>query len=163
MNKQGKLEASQVVFSKSELTSLGSFILKIFSMFKLVQMKEEGKVVHVNNLTVINLILIWVGPLHEATLTIVLLCFQVCSYSYMIWIHFLTYNWQIIKWLRRLRKCLIISLLILIRKINLFTLNKYKIKYFTKNSLQQLWICFTVVATFEYYCTSFSEILINMN
>lgn len=80
LNKQGKLEASQAIFNKSELTLLGLFILKVFSMFKLVQMKEDGKVVQVNNLTVINLILIWVGPLHEATLTIVLLCLQiVCS------------------------------------------------------------------------------------
>uniref|UniRef100_A0A1B6CB88 UDP-N-acetylglucosamine--dolichyl-phosphate N-acetylglucosaminephosphotransferase n=2 Tax=Clastoptera arizonana TaxID=38151 RepID=A0A1B6CB88_9HEMI len=77
LNKSGQLEASQAQFSAREVSYLGLLIVKIFSLFKLAKLKEGGKIYQVNNLTLINLILIWFGPLHEATLTTALLCIQV--------------------------------------------------------------------------------------
>ena len=73
---------SYAEFYPSELTTLGAAILKLLSMLRLVSMETipsgEGKgKVRVNNLTLINFVLMCIGPVHEATLTTIMLGIQV--------------------------------------------------------------------------------------
>ncbi|XP_075226071.1 alg7 dolichyl-phosphate N-acetylglucosaminephosphotransferase [Lycorma delicatula] len=77
LNKDGQLEASKFYVSDDELSFIARFILKIFSMFRLIDFKTEKKVYEINNMTLINFLLIWFGPTHEAKLTTVLLIVQV--------------------------------------------------------------------------------------
>lgn len=65
--------------------------LKLFSFFKLIHIEEKGdENIKCNNLTLINLCLILMGPTNEKTLTIILLGIQV-SFSHDI-ILYLTLN-----------------------------------------------------------------------
>ncbi|KAG8225971.1 hypothetical protein J437_LFUL006200 [Ladona fulva] len=82
--KTDKLEISLSTFKRTDLNWLGSTILKIFSTFKLVHLKEyvgENKeYMECNNLTLINFVLLWRGPTHEKKLSQILLFIQViCS------------------------------------------------------------------------------------
>ncbi|XP_064397262.1 UDP-N-acetylglucosamine--dolichyl-phosphate N-acetylglucosaminephosphotransferase-like [Halichondria panicea] len=77
-----KLGMSYAEFHSSELSILGAAILKLLSMLKLVSMETiksgEGKgKIRVNNLTLINFVLMCIGPVHEATLTTIMLGIQV--------------------------------------------------------------------------------------
>ncbi|KAG1687710.1 UDP-N-acetylglucosamine--dolichyl-phosphate N-acetylglucosaminephosphotransferase [Nymphon striatum] len=72
-------------FKKSELPKTGKFILVVLKMFKVVvyneEIGEDGEYAECSNLTLINLILLIFGPLHERTLTTILLVIQVfCSF-----------------------------------------------------------------------------------
>lgn len=77
-----KLGMSYAVFRLADISSLGVIILKLLSMLRLVTMEtiqtgeDKGKV-RVNNLTLINFVLKVIGPVHEATLTTVMLALQV--------------------------------------------------------------------------------------
>lgn len=77
LNKSGLLEASTASFNTTELTSLGVVALTVLDTLRLARVNWGDKVTEVNNLTLINFVLIWAGPLHEATLTSVLLTIQV--------------------------------------------------------------------------------------
>ncbi|KAL4219725.1 UDP-N-acetylglucosamine--dolichyl-phosphate N-acetylglucosaminephosphotransferase [Mactra antiquata] len=71
-------------FKTSELKPLGKLCLYIFKFFRVVHVKENtgesGLYIECNNFTLINLLLKFLGPLHERTLVIVLLSLQVfCS------------------------------------------------------------------------------------
>ncbi|KAF6210603.1 hypothetical protein GE061_013709 [Apolygus lucorum] len=81
MNKiSGLLEASKFECKEDELTSLGRLILDVAGKLSLVQLSRKDGVISGNNLTIINFVLVKVGPLHEAHLTSVLLTIQVlCS------------------------------------------------------------------------------------
>jgi len=76
---------SMAVFKEEELKVLGDICLRIFSLFGLTRVKrfsgdDEVQMVECNNLTLINLILKMFGPMHERTLTLVLLTIQIfCS------------------------------------------------------------------------------------
>jgi len=77
-------EMSSVIFKLSELKLTGRFVLKLFTLLKIVKYqiltKDGQEYIEINNLTLINFILYVCGPLHEQTLTVVLLLFQiVCS------------------------------------------------------------------------------------
>lgn len=78
-------EMSCVTFKASAMKPiLGHLAFRIFEVLRLIQVKKFTKdgeeYIECNNLTLINLILRVCGPLHERTLTIILLCFQVfCS------------------------------------------------------------------------------------
>jgi len=80
-----KVNMSMAVFKEEELKFLGDICLRIFSLFGLTHVKrfsgDDGvKMVECNNLTLINLILKMFGPMHERTLTLVLLAIQIfCS------------------------------------------------------------------------------------
>jgi UDP-N-acetylglucosamine--dolichyl-phosphate N-acetylglucosaminephosphotransferase len=83
-----KVNMSKAVFPKSDLKLLGSFLLYLFSSLRLSTVRnyqveeDEGRVVEMvecNNLTLINFLLKLTGPLHEETLTIILLGIQVAS------------------------------------------------------------------------------------
>uniref|UniRef100_A0A1B6F1B3 UDP-N-acetylglucosamine--dolichyl-phosphate N-acetylglucosaminephosphotransferase n=1 Tax=Cuerna arida TaxID=1464854 RepID=A0A1B6F1B3_9HEMI len=77
LNKSGVLEASVASFNTSELSSLGVAILTVLNTLRLARVKWGPNVTSVNNLTLINFVLILCGPMHEASLTTVLLAFQV--------------------------------------------------------------------------------------
>lgn len=77
-------EMSTVIFKSSDMKTLGKIALYIFKGLKLVTVRQFDKdgqdYIECNNLTIINLTLRIFGPLHERTLTIVLLLLQiVCS------------------------------------------------------------------------------------
>lgn len=68
---------SLTVFRYSEINVLGRFILKIFKIFRLIHVQEKDGYVVTNNFTLINLVLFYLGPLHEAKLTTILVGIQV--------------------------------------------------------------------------------------
>ena len=77
-------EMSMTEFKKSDMKFLGRCALNLFAILKLVtkeEIKRDGEDrIRCNNLTLINFVLHLCGPLHERTLTIVILCFQIfCS------------------------------------------------------------------------------------
>lgn len=74
------LESSRTIINKSELNMLNKLILQILTFLKLIDRKEDSDCININNLTLINLMLIKFGPMHEQKLTILLLVFQIfCS------------------------------------------------------------------------------------
>ncbi|XP_063980710.1 UDP-N-acetylglucosamine--dolichyl-phosphate N-acetylglucosaminephosphotransferase isoform X2 [Diachasmimorpha longicaudata] len=76
----GKLDPSVTVFKKSELNFIGRFVMNIFRLLKIVKWSEdENGVVTCNNLTLINFVLIVIGPTTEPQLTKILLIIQMAS------------------------------------------------------------------------------------
>lgn len=76
-SKKDKLEMSVTVFKYSEINVLGRFILQLFRIFRLIHWQEKDDYVITNNFTLINLVLLYLGPLHEAKLTTILVSIQV--------------------------------------------------------------------------------------
>ncbi|XP_057672608.1 UDP-N-acetylglucosamine--dolichyl-phosphate N-acetylglucosaminephosphotransferase isoform X2 [Diorhabda carinulata] len=76
-SKIDRMEISTTIFRYSELNILGKFIISLFRIFKLIRWQEKDGVVVTNNLTLINLVLLYCGPLHEAKLTAILICIQI--------------------------------------------------------------------------------------
>ena len=73
---------SMARFPPSSLTSLGSLALSLLSSLGLVHVRREQgegqqELIECNNLTLINFTLKLLGPMHERTLTTVMLLFQV--------------------------------------------------------------------------------------
>ena len=79
--KEDKLCNSFAEIEPSELGPLGTLILWPVESFRLARVeRSKGSKVCVSNLTIINYALFVFGPMHEATLTSVLLVFQAtCS------------------------------------------------------------------------------------
>ncbi|XP_055963462.1 UDP-N-acetylglucosamine--dolichyl-phosphate N-acetylglucosaminephosphotransferase [Sorex fumeus] len=77
----GKLEMSYSKFKTKSLSSLGTFILKVAESLRLVTVRhgenEDGAYTECNNLTLINLLLKVLGPMHERNLTVFLLLVQI--------------------------------------------------------------------------------------
>jgi UDP-N-acetylglucosamine--dolichyl-phosphate N-acetylglucosaminephosphotransferase len=73
----GLMEPSTVTFEKPLLKPVQD-VMKLLHAVKLLKIKtdEEGRVVESSNLTLINLWLIWTGPVREDTLVIGLVTFQ---------------------------------------------------------------------------------------
>lgn len=73
---------SKAIFKKSELNLLGRLILRVGAFCRLLHVRENsGKdqdMIEINNMTLINLMIKVVGPVHERTLTVVLMTLQVC-------------------------------------------------------------------------------------
>lgn len=76
-----RMTMSYAKFKSNSINPLGSLVLKIFHLFGLVSLKttqgEDGEYIEHNNLTLINLLLKFLGPLHERTLVTLLLVIQV--------------------------------------------------------------------------------------
>jgi len=77
-------EMSTVDFKASQLKPLGKLVLMLLNMSKLIKLeeftKDSEKYYKCNNLTIINFTLKIFGPLHERSLTMIILSFQVmCS------------------------------------------------------------------------------------
>lgn len=77
----GLLEPSVFQFKEKSLNPIGRLILKVYQLLGLVNVETgvngDGDLSQATNCTLINLALKLMGPLHEGTLTIALLIFQV--------------------------------------------------------------------------------------
>ena len=78
-----KLTMSKAVFKKSNLNFLGKMIIRIGAFLKVLHIKEnigeDRDVMEINNMTLINLVIKFVGPIHEKNLTVILMALQVRS------------------------------------------------------------------------------------
>lgn len=80
-SKTDKLEISTTKFKYNQLNFLGKIIINLFKFFKLIQWEEKEDIVVTNNLTLINLVLLYFGPLDERMLTKLLMYIQIiCSF-----------------------------------------------------------------------------------
>jgi len=80
-----KLNPSEIQFKKKDLTFLGWLMLRFFSATKFIKYREykmhdNQLMISTTNFTIINTVLCWSGPLHEETLTQILLLIQVNYY-----------------------------------------------------------------------------------
>nr|XP_055160762.1 UDP-N-acetylglucosamine--dolichyl-phosphate N-acetylglucosaminephosphotransferase isoform X1 [Nyctereutes procyonoides] len=79
--KTGKLEMSYSKFKTKSLSFLGTFILKVAASLRLVTVhqseNEDGAFTECNNMTLLNLLLKVLGPMHERNLTLLLLLLQI--------------------------------------------------------------------------------------
>uniref|UniRef100_W5M809 UDP-N-acetylglucosamine--dolichyl-phosphate N-acetylglucosaminephosphotransferase n=1 Tax=Lepisosteus oculatus TaxID=7918 RepID=W5M809_LEPOC len=77
----GKLEMSYSKFKSKDLSRLGELILKGAEVVWLVEVQRGGdgedEFIECNNMTLINLVIKVLGPLHERTLTVIMLLIQV--------------------------------------------------------------------------------------
>ncbi|XP_045531327.1 UDP-N-acetylglucosamine--dolichyl-phosphate N-acetylglucosaminephosphotransferase [Pieris brassicae] len=74
------VEASRTVIKKNDINVISGALLRILSLLHLVNKLEDNQCIYTNNLTLINLFLIKLGPMSEAKLTMCLLLFQcLCS------------------------------------------------------------------------------------
>lgn len=78
MDKYGTLSPSYTECNTNDISIIGKICLRIFSIFKIIHVEEktDGNI-KCNNLTLINLCLIFKGPTNEKNLTIILLITQV--------------------------------------------------------------------------------------
>jgi UDP-N-acetylglucosamine--dolichyl-phosphate N-acetylglucosaminephosphotransferase len=71
-----KVGMSTTKFKYNQLNFIGKLFVKIFKLLHLLDIKENvgegGQYTECNNMTLINLILMFTGPLHERTLVILL-------------------------------------------------------------------------------------------
>ncbi|KAK0081530.1 hypothetical protein PV325_012014 [Microctonus aethiopoides] len=76
-----KLDPSVTVFKKTELNRVARLIMTVFRSLKLVNWQEDSDgTVTCNNLTLINFVIIIIGPTREENLTKILLLIQIsCS------------------------------------------------------------------------------------
>ena len=81
-DEKDNVEMRMVTVKENELNTIGRFILKVLKFTGLGHINEykdgEDVLVEFNNLTIINLTLKFVGPVHERNLTCILICFQLC-------------------------------------------------------------------------------------
>ncbi len=78
--KQDRLYASSFTFKLSETKTLGAIFIGILRSLGLVEYKkvaETADTYECSNLTIINLILVKLGPIREQNLTILLLAIQI--------------------------------------------------------------------------------------
>ena len=69
-------------FKPSDIGKTGQAVLKVLGMLRLITMEtvnqgEKKGYIRVNNLTLINFVIKLIGPVHEATLTTIMLGIQV--------------------------------------------------------------------------------------
>lgn len=78
-----KLEMSVSQFKESDLGFIASLCIKILSKLRLLSVKknvgEDGECMEINNMTLINFVIKLYGPIHEQSLTILLLLIQVAG------------------------------------------------------------------------------------
>lgn len=79
LGKDGLLLASKVSFPANDMKPLPALIVKFLAVTRLAEVRVEGDSIHMNNLTLINLVLVKLGQLHEQHLTTILLFIQVIS------------------------------------------------------------------------------------
>lgn len=74
---------SRTSFVVAELSALGQVVFKLLKLFRLIDIKKEGKEgeVSISNLTIINFVLKLRGPTHEQTLTNYILMIQVAVWG----------------------------------------------------------------------------------
>ncbi|CAI6364993.1 unnamed protein product [Macrosiphum euphorbiae] len=81
LDKYGTLSPSYAECNNNKISPIGKMCLKVFSIFNIIHIEEKpDEIIKCNNLTLINLCLLKMGPTNEKTLTITLLIVQlVCS------------------------------------------------------------------------------------
>ncbi len=77
-----KLNPSEVEFKKKDLKLLGWLMLRFFSITKFIRYREFKNhdneiMISTTNFTIINTVLCWCGPLHEQTLSGILMLIQI--------------------------------------------------------------------------------------
>lgn len=80
--KTGRLEYSRVSLNKKPIGALGRIVLRVFETLGIVEIKrdDQGEIVETNNFTLINLLLVKLGPMSEGKVTIAVMVVQaVCS------------------------------------------------------------------------------------
>lgn len=79
--KSDTVRMSTTTFKYQNLNILGKFSVTVFRMLYLLDVREgvgeENQLMECNNMTLINLLLKFCGPLHEKTLVTILLAIQV--------------------------------------------------------------------------------------
>ncbi|VDO34565.1 unnamed protein product [Haemonchus placei] len=88
-------------FKEADVNLLGRFVLKVFStcgMLYCRKYEKDGVRYEINNLTILNLVLKFAGPLHERTLTNVLLSIQVtCSiFAFLVRFYFASFIYDVV-------------------------------------------------------------------
>ncbi|XP_071175281.1 UDP-N-acetylglucosamine--dolichyl-phosphate N-acetylglucosaminephosphotransferase-like [Mytilus edulis] len=83
-SKTDKVEMSCTKYRYSQLNIIGKLCVTIFRLLRVIEVKdnvgEDGQYTECNNMTLINLILKFTGPLHERTLVVILMAIQIlCS------------------------------------------------------------------------------------
>eukprot|EP00066_Takifugu_rubripes_P006411 XP_003971189.1 PREDICTED: UDP-N-acetylglucosamine--dolichyl-phosphate N-acetylglucosaminephosphotransferase [Takifugu rubripes] len=77
----GNLGMSYSKFKRKDLSKLGELIMQVAELLKLLEVRrsQEGDddFIECNNMTLINLVLKFLGPTHERTLTVIMLIIQV--------------------------------------------------------------------------------------
>lgn len=74
------LESSKTQFKLSELNAIGKLCAKLFRTLRLIEWKETSDgVVTTNNFTLINFLIVLLGPVHEEKLTTRLIGIQILS------------------------------------------------------------------------------------
>lgn len=85
--KSDKVEMSKTTFKYGNLNILGKLSVTVFRMLFLLEVKEgvgeDNQYLECNNMTLINLVLKFCGPLHEKTLVTLLLSLQVKSFFFI--------------------------------------------------------------------------------
>lgn len=90
LDKYGTLSPSYADCNTTNISFIGKICLKLFSIVKIIHIEEKSDgSMKCNNLTLINLCLIFKGPTNEKTLTSILLIIQV-SYNIMMLYYFVT-------------------------------------------------------------------------
>lgn len=80
-SKTDRLDISTTSFVYAKLNFIAKIIVSVFRRLKLIQWYEKDGYVVTNNFTLINLVLLRLGPLHEATLTTYLIGLQIfCTF-----------------------------------------------------------------------------------
>ena len=78
-------------YKPAKLNPIGKLCIYVFKTFRVIHTQEkkgeDGLYTECNNMTLINLLLKFFGPMHERTLVTILLCFQVCNFYYIIETH----------------------------------------------------------------------------
>lgn len=87
-----KLIMSKAVFKKSSLNILGKMTIRVGSFLKILHVEENtGKdkdMMEINNMTIINLVIKFVGPIHERNLTAILVALQILGSVIAFWIRY---------------------------------------------------------------------------
>ena len=64
-------------FKTRDLRPLGGLIIKVFRTLRVLEVRQDEEFTECNNMTILNLLLMYLGPLHEHTLVVILLAIQV--------------------------------------------------------------------------------------
>jgi UDP-N-acetylglucosamine--dolichyl-phosphate N-acetylglucosaminephosphotransferase len=78
MSKLDKIQASRTTLDNTGMTGRG--MIRFLEVFGLADVeRRDGRIVGVNNLTLINLVLVRCGPMREDTCCLVVLALQFCA------------------------------------------------------------------------------------
>ena len=72
---------SKATFKKTDVNIIGKVVIQTAAALKLLDVKEnkgeDGEYIEINNMTLINLLIKFTGPIHERSLTVIVMGVQV--------------------------------------------------------------------------------------